>query len=297
MLDLNEIAAFATVVEEGGFTAAAKKLGVPKSTVSRRVARLEDELGVRLLQRTTRRLGLTELGESYYQRVSQALRSLDQAHDELSEAQDRPRGLLRVTAPPDFGIAYLGELVAAFTEQYPDVTVWVELSGRMVDLVAEGFDLALRAGVLRDSSLVARRITAAEGWLVASPVYLEGHPAPQRADDLVEHQCVIYERSGELRGLVLEGPEGLVTLTVRGRVSGNDFGFLRRAILAGCGIGLLPGFLCKDDLAEGKLVRVLPDYKLPGGAFYLVYPSARHLPAKARVFRDFVVSWFASRSL
>lgn len=297
MLDLNEIAAFATVVEEGGFTAAAKKLGVPKSTVSRRVARLEDELGVRLLQRTTRKLGLTELGESYYQRVSQALRSLDQAQDELTEAQDRPRGLLRITAPPDFGIAYLGELVAAFNEQYPEVSVWVELSGRMVDLVAEGFDLALRAGVLRDSSLVARRIAAADGWLVASPGYLSKHGAPQTVDELLEHRCVVYERSGELRGLELEGPDGVVTLSIRGRVSGNDFGFLRRALLSGAGIGLLPGFLCKDDLAAGTLARVLPDYKLPGGVFYLVYPSARHLPAKARAFRDFVLSWFATHTL
>ncbi len=297
-MDLNEIAVFATVVAQGSFTGAAKKLGLPKSTVSRRVSRLEDRLGVRLLQRTTRKLSLTEAGTGFYERIARALSSLEEAEHAVAEAQESPRGTLRLTAPVDFGQLYLGDVVTEFTDRYPGVVVDVELTGRTVDLVNEGFDLALRAGVLRDSSLVARKLGSTASGLFAAPSYLSERGRPTSAEELAAHDHVAFGAERQTHRWSLVDAQGVeLVVPVRARVMGNEYAFIREAVLAGAGIGLIPSFLCHRDVEVGRLEQLMPEVGDQHGAgIYLVYPSARHLSAKVRAFRDFLVGFFREHS-
>lgn len=299
---MDDVVVFVLVVERGSFTQAAKHLGVPTSTVSRRITRLEDALGARLLQRTTRKLSLTEIGANYYERVARAVRTIEEANQAVNELKATPRGTLRITAPPDFGIEYLAELICAFEATYPEVTVEVDLSVRHIDLVDEGFDLAIRGGKLRDSSLIARRIGRMERRMFASTSYLEKAGTPTRLEDLANHDCVLFsreaaprkwtlrQRTGKGRRRSTEGQE--VTVSVDGPVLSNDYAFIRRAIAAGAGIGLTPWFLCAADVKAGIVRQVLPEYHGEAGEMQLVYPSARHLSAKVKAFRDFTIDWF-----
>ena len=292
-MDLAEITVFVQVVQAGSFTEAARRLGLPKSTVSRRVSRLEDTLGVRLLQRTTRTLRLTDAGSAFFDRVSRAIADIDEAAHAVTQAQEAPQGELRLTAPVDFGIAYLAEIIREFTELYPEVRVDIELTGRTVDLVAEGFDLALRAGTLQDSSLVASKVGQVENGLYASPDYVERRGKPKKPSDLSEHACILFRARDGARRWQLRGPKGTTEVAVRGPVTSNDFTFLRSSALAGTGIALLPTFICAPDLRAGNLVRLLPSYCSAGGALYVVYPSSRNLSAKVQTFRDFLVGKLA----
>ncbi len=290
-MDLNEVSTFVKVVEAGGFTAAAEELELPKSTISRRIARLEERLGVRLLERTTRKMRLTEAGQAYFDQVAVAVATLHSASSAAEEQQDVPRGLLKLTAPVDLGHAFLGDLLVRFTKRYPEVHVQVELTGRVVDLIREGFDVALRAGQLQDSSLVARRLGGTNIGLYASPAYLERRGVPKTPEQLRAHDFVAHGGVVGHGKLPLVGSGGAqVTVEVEGALSGNDFTFVLRAIEAGGGIGLVPKFGARRACAEGSLVHVLPEWTRQGGGLHLVYPSARFLPAKTRAFRDFVLA-------
>jgi DNA-binding transcriptional LysR family regulator len=288
-MNLNEIAVFARVVELGSFTRAAEQLGVPKSTVSRAVARLEDRLGVRLLQRSTRALRLTEAGAAYHERIAAALRLIEDAEGEASHLQGAPRGTLRITAPYDVGAGVLAAIVARFTARYPEVRVDAVLTGRVVDLIAEGFDLAIRGGRLRDSSLIARNLGTVENRLFAAPAYLEARGQPASPEALRDHACVLFRPQNGTARWRLTGPAGAAEVEVSGPVGADDYSFIRAAVCAGAGIGLLPWFLCADDVAAGRLVRVLPRHEQTGASLYIVYPPTDHLPQRVAVFRDFLV--------
>jgi DNA-binding transcriptional LysR family regulator len=290
--DLNDVVAFVRVVEAGSFTGAAAQLGLPKSAVSRRVARLEEALGVRLLQRTTRSLHLTDAGVAYHARAAGALSTLSEARDVATEATGEPRGTVRLTAPVDMGGGVVAEVLTKFAREFPRVCVDVELTARLVDLVAEGFDLAIRAGQLRDSSLVARRLAEAQMVLVASPEYLKRRGTPRTPADLAKHECILWRsRQGEAKWS-LEGPRGTETVVVRGSLAGDDFTFVRAVAAQGGGVGLVPVPGTAPDFEAGRLVPVLTDYHGPSSPVHLVYPSARFLPQRVAVLRDFLIQNF-----
>jgi DNA-binding transcriptional LysR family regulator len=294
-MDLNLLRAFLAVAETSSFSAAARKLGVPKSSVSRAVAALEEQMNVRLLHRTTRHVAPTTAGRALHDRVAPLLASLESAVCGLPELEDQPSGRLRVTTTVDFGSAVLGEIVARFVEAHPAVFVDLRLTSGIVDLVAEGFDLALRFGsrTLPDSSLNARRAGTVRLQLFASPDYLARAGTPRRAEDLAEHQWVAFRRETPLR---LEGPGGAsLKVEQRGRILCDDMSFVRTAVRAGAGVGLLPTFLAAEDVEAGALVRVLPKWDTRSGTLWLVSPHTRHVPRKVSAFRDFVIAALATR--
>lgn len=292
-LDLNDLRVFVRVVERGGFAAAARELGVPTSTVSRTIARLEASTGTRLLQRTPRSVHATSEGRAVYASVSEALGSLERAARGLEPATQRPKGLLRVTAPTDLGSAFLAEVAVAFAARYPLVQVELTLTNRAVSLVDEGFDLAVRAAKrLADSSLVAKRLGELEHGLYASPRYLERRGTPGAPLELSEHDCIVFRGKDMTRTWLLADGSRSVEVPVQARLGGDDFGYLRAATAAGGGIALMPRLLCAKDEAEGRLVRVLPSFSARGAVLHVLYPSASHLPARVTAFRDQLVAAF-----
>lgn len=287
-MDLNRVAAFAKVVEEGGFTAAARALGLPKSSISRAVALLEEEIGARLLQRSTRSVTLTEAGAVFYARASRGLVAITEAREAVTELETQLRGPIRITAPVDAGVALLAPIAAAFGARHPEVRVDVSLTGRVVDLVEEGFDLALRAGAVRDESLIARRLSSFDFHLYASPAYLEAHGRPRRVADLARHRCVVFRGARGRARWTLHGPRGEEVIEVSGAIDADDFSFVQRAVESGAGVGMLPSFVTSTGTSE-MLVRVLPRHVMPGAPLQLVYPSARYVPLRVARFRDFVI--------
>ncbi len=295
--DLNDVAVFVRVVDLGGFAKAARELRVPTSTVSRAVARLEESVGTRLMQRTTRSVRATAEGRAFYAEVAPAVAALHRAAHGLDAADRAPRGRLRMTAPHDIAITFLADVVVAFTERHPRVAIDLELTGRKVNLVDEGFDLAIRAGKLTDSSLVARRVGDLEADLYASFDYVKAHGAPATPSDLENHACVLFRAKEGLAEWQLQGPDGDEDVTVRGRIAADDFTFVLAAVLARGGIGLMPRILAAHDVEAGRLLRVLPSYGTPGVGLYIVHPSSRNVPGKVAAFRDFVLEAYARRRL
>jgi len=290
-VDLNDVVTFVRVAEGSGLTPAARALGVPKSTVSRALARLERQLGVRLVQRTTRALALTDDGRAYYERVRGAVAGVLDATADVVDMGQEPRGTIRVTAPLDLGEALLAEAVARFSEKYREVRFDVVLTPRVVDMVTEGFDLALRAAPLADSTLVARRIGSMDAGLFASPEYLARRGTPAKVADLAEHDIVRFVRFGAR--LVLHGPKGAEeAVTVGGPVQSDELLFVQRVASLGGGIGLLPLFFssCAEHTMRKGLVRVLPDWAMRGGVVHLVAPSARQEPRRVRLFREVLLA-------
>lgn len=284
-MDLNRVAVFVRVVEAGSFTAAGAGLGVRKSSVSRAVAALEAALGIRLLQRTTRKLSLTDAGRAYYERARDALASLEEAGQALSVLGAEPRGLVRVTAPVDLA-PDLAPVTSAFLRAHPAVRVEMLLTARYVDLVKEGFDLAVRAGVLNDSSLLARKLGDTELALFAAPAYLEKSGRPRRLADLARHECVLYRAGAATATWRLAGPRGDEEVTVRGRAETDEVAFVRALLVDGFGIGLAPAHLFAPDLESGALERVLPRYARRSSPVHLVWPSRQLEPAAVSLFRE-----------
>jgi len=288
--ELGLVAVFVRVVELEGFTAAANALGLPKSSVSRSVAQLEESLGVRLLQRTSRKLSLTDAGRAFYDRVREPLCGVLDAMNDASESQRQPSGVIRLSAPPDLGSAMLAPPITEFVRKHPQIRVELSLTNRMVDLVAERFDLALRATPrLEDSSLVARKILGGVGGLFAAPSYLKRRGKPRTLAEVEGHDCVLFRAHDGRAIWRLQGPHGAEQVEVRGAISADDLGFVRRAVVAGAGIAFLPGTPLPDD----ELVRVLPDHCAEGGALYVVMPSGRHVPARVALLRDFLIAKLA----
>jgi DNA-binding transcriptional LysR family regulator len=290
-IDLERVALFLTVAESAGFSAAAKKLGLPKSSVSRQVAALEAALGAQLLHRTTRRVSLSTAGEALYERAAPLVVALRAALGSLPEQEEQPSGDLRITAPNDVGATLLGDVVARFSARFPAVRIDLRLTNRAVDLVAEGFDLALRAAArpLRDSTLVMRKLGAIEMQLFAAPSYLARRGTPRAIEDLARHAVVLFQGFSKRPSLAAVAPGA--------RIVGDDFSFVREAVKAGGGVGLMPSFLAQAELASGQLVRVLPRYVESGGALLLLHPRAKHVPRKVTAFRDFLLEYLVARPL
>jgi DNA-binding transcriptional LysR family regulator len=284
-MDLNRIETFVRVVEAGSFSAAAMRLGQPKSSVSRAISALEQALGVRLLQRTTRKLHLTEAGSAYYDLASRAMTGLDEARAAAQQLQDEPAGLVRVTAAVDIGTWLLAPVLHRFMQRYPAVRVDVMLTPRQVDLVQEGVDLALRAGKLADTALVARGLGALRAGVFAAPAYLAGAGTPKKLADLARYNCLSFRSRSDSETWELIGPAGLERVTVSGSLNADSFEYLRAAVALGNGLGLLPLFTCTGRTDE-DLVRVLPSHATAGTPLHLVYPSARFVPKRVALLRD-----------
>lgn len=289
---LDDLGIFVRVVEHKSMSAAARRLGVAKSTISRAVARLEDGLKVRLLQRTTRALAPTEAGAALYAEVLPHVEALRSATAVVTAESETPRGLIRVTAPNDLAAQLLPDIVTRFVRRYPEVQVELVLTTRTVDLMAENIDLAIRAGVLRDSSLVAKKLRDSESHVYASPSYLVTRGTPKTPGDIESHECIVFRpQSGRVRW-TLESKTDKFVVSVTGRLSADDFGFIVGAAISGAGLALLPRFLAIAGVADGRLVRVLPAFTQKAGAMYAVHASSRHVPRKVAAFRDFLVECF-----
>jgi DNA-binding transcriptional LysR family regulator len=286
-VDLNDLGVFVAVVETASFSGAAKRLDLPKSSVSRAVARLEDAVGLRVLHRTTRQLALSTAGRALYERVQAQIASLRRATAEVPELEEEPSGRVRVTAVVDLS-EFFADVVTRFVERYPAVEIDLRLTNDYVDLVAEGIDLALRFSTkrLKDSSLNARKLCPSSVQLFASPSYIARRGMPRTPRDLDRHEWVVYRRTAEFR---LEGGGPATVVATRGRIACDNFSFLRAALLNGCGIGILGGYEAQADVAAGKLVRVLPRWSSPISHLWAVWPGARQLPRKASAFLDVVV--------
>lgn len=284
-MDFNQAAAFVKVVEAGGFSAAARQMGLPTSTVSQRVARLEKRLGVTLLRRTTRQVKLTDVGELFYRRATAGLELLNQAEATVTATTEAPCGLLRVTAPTDFGDALLAAVIRRVHQAHPGIEIDLLLTDRIVDLLGEDVDVAIRAGELADSSLVARGVGVACWALFASPDYLLAAPPLDHPDDLAAHDCVQFASLGREEWQLSDSTARL-SVPMDGRVIVNDFGVVREMIRAGDGIGLLPTYDSRAEIESGRLVRVLPDWYARADPIHLVYPGQRFVPPKLRAFVD-----------
>jgi len=290
MLDLNDVAIFAKVAESGSFSAAAKALTMPKATVSRRVARLEEALGIRLLQRTTRKVELSAAGRQYYETAASALSKLDGARRTVATVQATPSGTLRATAPVAFGTTFLVKWIAEFLAEYPDVDLELMLTDERVDLIGLGVDVAFRMGSLADSTLIARKLAPTRRVLAASPVYLERAGVPRQIEDLARHSCLVYGSSVESPVWRLQGPRGAQDVKIKARFAVDNVAGMIEATLAGVGIGLLPFAITAPEFERKRLVQVLPRVSIDSGGFYVVYPSDRHVPAALRALIDFVAA-------
>jgi DNA-binding transcriptional LysR family regulator len=275
---------FAAVADAGSFTAAARHLAMPKSTVSRKVGELEKRVGARLIQRTTRRLSLTDVGRVYSEHCARISREADEADLAVQQMQATPRGLLRVTAPPSFRT--LGGIAAEFLKRYPDVRIEVVCTERHVDLVAEGFDVAIRAGPLTESSLIARKLAVVKQVLVAAPGYLRRRGSPRRPLELQEHETIGLGSGPEPGVWSLANGGESVDVHVRRRLAVNDIDWVHEAARRGIGIALLPEFACREDLQADRLRQVLTEWSSGERPLYALYPTPRHLSRKVVAFID-----------
>jgi DNA-binding transcriptional LysR family regulator len=293
MQSLTDIAIFVKVVELSSFTAAADALEMSQPVVSKSITRLEEKLGARLLNRTTRRLSLTEAGSELYRRSVRALEEIENAELEVARFQTEPRGTLRVSAPMSFSILQLGAKLDRFLDRYPGVTMELSLDDRRVDLVEEGFDVAIRIAHLRDSSLVARKIVPCRQVLCASPAYLKKHGTPERPEDLLEHNCILYSFLTNAREWRLVDEQGEThVVPLKGSLQTNNGLVNRAACMAGVGIVMLPTFYVGEQLRSGELVPILCKFRPVDIAVYAVYPERRNLTPKVRAFVDFLAETF-----
>lgn len=291
--DFNLAAIFIKVVEHKSITKAAEKLGMPKATVSRKLSQLEDTLGIRLMQRTTRKLSLTDAGRQYFEACRDAIESLHEANANVAQYQREPSGELRVTAPVVFGDQFLSEPLIEFMRQYPDVKVRIELTDRLVDLVDEAYDVAFRVGQLTDSSYVARRLGPTRQMIVAAPSYLKRYGCPQHPKELKHHRLIGYSET--LKNVLrFRGTDGEVSLSPEAHLFVNSLNVMRAVAEAGLGITILPSFVAIPSLKTGRLAVILPEWQFVFGDMYLVYPSRRHVPAKTRVFVEFMVEYYSA---
>ena len=283
-MDLNQSAIFVRVVQAGSFSAAARQLSMPKSTVSRKVSELEQRLGARLLQRTTRKLGLTDAGRTYYERTARIVGEIGEAEDAVGRMQAAPRGLLRVTAP--LGFRALGPIVADYLEKYGDVQVDLVCTDRRVDLVEERFDVAMRAGSLQDSTLVGRKLGTLKSVLVAAPSYCKAHGTPRTPADLQKHVCITFGvgATPNVWNLAADGKQAVVRVSPR--LSVNDMDIMRDSALAGIGIAWLGEFICAEDIRKRRLRHVLPDWHSAEIPLHALYPTTRQLSPKVITFVD-----------
>lgn len=299
MNSLNAIRLFTAAVDAGSFSEVGRRLGMAPSSVSRQVAALEDSVGAQLIHRTTRKLGLTEAGRLYFERVSRILAELDEATAAVSHLEESPRGVLHVNGPTAFGVRHVAPALPDFLARYPEVRVELTLTDNFVDLLEVGADVAVRVGELEDSSLIARRLAPNRRVLCASPGYLARAGTPERPGDLAAHNCLVYTRHHGNVNWNLGGPDGLAEVRAGGNLRTNNTEAVHAAALGGLGIALLPSWLVGQEVQSGRLVEVLPGYRAAPGALdtgiHALYPADRHLSTKVRAFVDFLVERYGPR--
>ncbi|WP_349363513.1 MAG: LysR family transcriptional regulator [Roseitalea porphyridii] len=292
MSNFGDLEIFARVVAAGSMSAAGRELGLSPAVVSKRLRRLEDRLGTRLLQRTTRQIALTEAGQGFYERVVAILAGVEEAEAFVSRRSAMARGTLKVSAPTSFGRMHIAPHLIPFMKANPDLSVNMLLSDDLVDIVGDGFDVAIRIAELADSSLVARKLAPVRRVLCATPDYLQENGTPETLAELAEHNCLTHQTSDTWR---LEGPDGPVTVRPHGNLSTNSSEVIREAVLAGLGIALRSTWDIGKELSAGKLVQVLPDHHgSTNTAIYAIYPSRQFLPVKVRLFIDYFAELFGS---
>lgn len=292
---LDDMVTFVRVVEDGNFSAAARSLHLTPSGVSKLIGRLEDRLGVRLIQRTTRRLALTTEGRTFYERCRDILAEIESLEQDVGTARSEPRGGLRISLSHGFGLTQVVPLLPEFSALYPRVQLTLIFQEHVVDLISEGFDLAIRLGALRDESLVARRLGDHRRVVCAAPSYLASQGLPHTPEDLGHHDCLMFDAPEALNHWPFRWPDGRSgQIAIRGSFRSNNGEALYNLLLAGTGIANAADFLVKRDLLQGRLVPLLRDYAEPQPTpIHAVYPHRRHLPAKTRVFVDFLADRFA----
>ena len=292
MSEFAAIPVFVAVVENGGFSAASRRLGISKSAVSKRINQLENHLGVLLLHRTTRKINLTEAGERYYQHASQALSSASKAEDAVTELQGEPQGKLKVCSPMSFGRLHVAPLIPKFMQRYPKLQIDLMMDDRNIDLVADGIDVAIRSGNMPDSTLIARKLAPLRQVLCASPAYIDRYGMPDTPSELCERNCILFSYSSDANEWTLNNGDKSEAVLVSGSYRVNNSEALLVALLEGVGIGRLPTFVAGPDLKAGNLVRILETYHIQDHTFYAVFPERQYLPAKVRVFLDFAIEYF-----
>jgi DNA-binding transcriptional LysR family regulator len=292
MADFDVMATFVAVVKSGGFRGAATAMRIPRSTVSHRIARLEQDLGVRLLERTTRKLRMTDVGGAFFERCVRILADVEDAHLSVTNVRQVPRGTLRVACTLLFGHLHVIPVAAAFMRKYPDVEMEIVASNRRVNLVEEGFDLAVVAlGSNEDSSLVGRKLTTSEFRCFASSDYVAAHGLPARPDELLSHRCIVYGDSRQTTWR-FERPGETRTLAIRGCLSVNSLVMAHAAAVQGIGLAVLPSFMCRDDVGAARLHPVLPDWIVERSEMRVVYPSNRYLAPRVRLFVDALIAGY-----
>ena len=295
-LGITEMEAFATVVDQGGFTDAARKMGISKSAVSKHVSSLEARLGARLLNRTTRRVSPTEIGLAYYDRARRVLNDAGEADALVTSMQSAPSGLLRISVATDFGVNHLSPVLGEFLQEFTDITVNMVLNNRYVELISEGFDMAIRIGELEDSTLRARKLTETTRRMIASPDYFKKFGRPTKIDDLNEHKLLHYSNQANSAVWKLTAPSGEKRqVRTSGWLTVNDGQSLLNAAISGLGIAYLPSFLYAESMQEGLVEEAIPDLPVDTQGIYAVYPPGRFTQPKVRAFIDFLVQAFAEK--
>lgn len=283
-----EMRIFVRVVDAGSFTKAADSTHLAKSAISRRLSELEDRLDVQLISRTTRRMTLTDAGRRFYEQCQRILADLEEVEAEINVAETSLKGRIRLAAPSAFGLAHLTPAITAFAQAHPQVKFDIDFNDRHIDLVEDGFDLALRISKLSDSSMMARRLAVVSGLILASPEYWNKHGRPKKPQALSKHACLEYSYRGS-SGWRYEGPRGSTgSVRVNEIMSANHGYFLRDAAIAGLGVVMQPTFICNQAIEAGLLEPVLTDYKWLNLGLYAIYPNTKHLPNRIRVFIDFL---------
>jgi len=290
---LDGVAVFVEVINAGSFTAAAHVLGHSTSYVSKVVTRLEKRLGSRLLNRTTRTISLTDAGRAYYERCNQIVIDAENAERSINQLQEKPSGLLRINAPGSFGSKFLLDVLPQFMHRYPEVKLEVEFNDRLIDVVAEGYDVVIRVGKIKDSNLVARKFTSSRSVVVATPDYLKRRGCPKQAEDLMQHDCITYSLLPTPTQWIFTKDGARTSITVESRAMCNNPGLEVAMVLHSIGITRLPLFMCEQEIANGELQVILEDYDQLKYDVYAVYPHRQYLTAKVRAFVDFVVDAFA----
>ncbi len=279
---------FTAVVELGSFSDASRKLGITKSAVSKRISVLELHLGAKLIQRTTRKLSLTEAGEQYYSYIHKAKSLVNEGEDAIASLQGTPRGQLKVSIPMVFGQLYIAPLLSEFLLRFPDIKLNLSMDDKVVDLVRDGLDMVLRIGALPDSSLVARKLSVCRSVLCGSPAYFKKHGEPHILSDLKQHNCLYYSYFRSGMEWAFDGPNGPERIKPEGNIQVNNSNVLKQLILDDVGICQMPLFIVEQELSSGALVTTLQQYRLPEHGIYAVYPQRAFLPAKLKVFLEYL---------
>jgi len=301
LMDTQSLYLFVDVMRQRSFIAIAKARGISASSVSRSISALETEVGARLFQRTTRQVVPTEAGVLYFERISSVLEDLEIAGQLVTDAGDRPHGTLRITAPIGFSETQLMPHIIEFNQLYPELSLELLLQDRYLDLIEERIDVAIRVGSLEDSTYIARRLSAMEFYIVASPRYLEKNSLPKTPQQLIDHSCLIFPRGGQNSNWFFKRKQKTQKVSISGRHLITQSAATKQCALAGMGLALLPDWLVKKEIEQGELVKLFDDYQVTAtdydAAIWILYPSREFLPAKVKLFSDFLFNQFSRKGI